>query len=122
MRIRLAVALIAVVALAGCGADNSASEPAPSTTTSITVSEDALEAMARGVISGQATESGLVVADYGRPEFVNELLVLMWAEVVRVSDSYRTRMWFQVAFAKAGDSVVPFGGAKVALTRADLVK
>lgn len=70
--------------------------------------------MAKGVVNGQATTKGATIVSYGSPQFPNELTVVLPADVVM--DGEQRQVWWQVAFIRSGQTVLPFGSAKVAMS------
>ncbi|MBF6411014.1 hypothetical protein [Nocardia farcinica] len=51
---------------------------------------------------------------YGAPQFPDDLTVILPAEVVMKGE--KRQVWWQVFFVRAGETVMPFGSAKVAMS------
>jgi len=106
------LAAAAAVLLTGCGNDSQSS--APTTSAGAITRQTEMLAMAKGVISGQVGKNGNVVDEFGPATYPNDLQVIVWADVV-MTNGQSNRVWFQVSFARSGQTLVPFGSAKVAL-------
>lgn len=108
--------VIAAATLSGCGSDEPAAVPATiaTTTAALTAQQSELASMAKGVVNGQATTKGATIVSYGSPQFPSELTVVLPADVVM--DGEQRQVWWQVAFIRSGQIVMPFGSAKVAMS------
>lgn len=95
--------LTAAVVITGCG---KSPEPTSTVTTSAATPEPSRQAMntiAQRYIRQHATDRGMSIIQYGPPLYPNDLVVVMWAEVI--NSGKNSRLWFRTSFAAAGTSL-----------------